>query len=479
MKILLYCIFTNEYNLLINPWLGTTGKNFYPGKTDILVITDNPDAVKDIPNIKIKIIESCSNRNAELHLKCARHMDILNEYKDSYNFFAAVQANCFIKDKIDEKNFPLPIDKISVFDHTYGYIPQTVTKGVCKLGSNGYRSLIQYDKIYTHAGMTFGPYDLMYRMNKECHSMYTKDYENDRLHCVPYHDESYLNTWRVDNKSLVNILPRTNAGPLKSFEKYATPFYLVDKKDLGIKTNSYVCPKFVDGARLGNHLFLIAACYAQARKNDYDMKMPYKKSLPFSIRKKFSIYGLNDIQGSYKEPTYHYTPIPNKTAGFITGHFQSSKYFNAYKNEIKSLYEEFISDTKEINSAAIHVRMGDYLILSNRYKSPTKNFIERALTKISDNIKKLYIFSDEPERALRLIKTCDGIERFEVIVLHGSEVEDIRNITRCEEFIMSCSSFSWWAAYLGEHKKVIVDKKWYNDDELDDKDVYEDNWIKI
>lgn len=479
MKILLYCIFTNTYIKLIKPWLETTGKNFYSNNTDILIVTDNLKAVENIPNIKIKIIDSDINRNNELQIKCKRHMEILEEYKDSYDFFAAVQANCFLKEYIDNNNYPLPTNKLSVFPHSCGDITHILPKSVCKVGSAGYKSLVQYDRIYTHAGMTFGPFELMYKMNKECHELFLADYKNDRLFCVPYHDESYINSWRVDNKENINILPRLNNGSFNDFNKLANPFYLVDKSDFGINGNHYICPQFVAGSRLGNWLFLIAACYAQARKNGYDMKLPYIRNLPFSIRKKFAIYSLNDVQGIYKEPTYHYTPIPERTSGFITGHFQSSKYFDSYKNEIKILYEEFISNKKELDSAAIHVRMGDYLMLSNKYKSPTKNFIEQALTKISDNIKKLYIFSDEPERALGLIKTCNGIKRFEIIVSHGTEVEDIRGITQCEEFIMSCSSFSWWAAYLGEHKKVIVDKKWYNDDELDDKDVYENNWIKI
>lgn len=43
MKILLYCIFTNEYVKMIKPWLETTAKNFYPHCTDVLILTDNPE----------------------------------------------------------------------------------------------------------------------------------------------------------------------------------------------------------------------------------------------------------------------------------------------------------------------------------------------------------------------------------------------------------------------------------------------------
>jgi hypothetical protein len=59
------------------------------------------------------------------------------------------------------------------------------------------------------------------------------------------------------------------------------------------------------------------------------------------------------------------------------------------------------------------------------------------------------------------------------------EIYDIYFMTSCEELIISCSSFSWWAAYLGENKKVIVDKKWYNDNELIEEDIYEKSWIRI
>ena len=483
MRILLYCIFTNEYVKLIKPWLETTAKNFYPHCTDVLVVTDNPDAIEDKRGIIVKTITSHPNRHDELCLKCKRHMDILDEFKNDYDFFAAIQGNCLAPNKIDETNFLLPQDKLSVFTHTCDGIFDVLGKNVCKLGSSGYRSLRMYDGIYTHAGMTFGNYDVMYKMNKDCYEFYQKDYNKDKLHTVPYHDESYINSWRVDNKELVNVLPRINSGFLHQLHTHANPFFLVDKDNLGVDKNFYVCPKFIGNTRLGNWLFLIATCYAHARRNGYDMKLPYKKELPFSIRKNFAIDMPNDVKGLYNEPTYHYTPIPSKAHGYVQGFFQSSKYFNDYKNEIRELFQEYVSDVKYEGVAGIHVRMGDYLQHDWRYKSPDKTFIERALSFLSPHIKRLIIFSDEPEKARKLVESCSIANQFTISCSNdmgnSGEIHDIYFMTACEELIISCSSFSWWAAYLGENKKVIVDKKWYNDNELIEEDIYEETWIRI
>lgn len=101
MRILLYAIFTNEYTKLIKPWLETTAKNFYPNNTDVLVITDNPDCIEDRRSIIVKTITSHKNRHDELCLKCKRHLEVLEEYKDSYDFFAAIQGNCLLTKELN------------------------------------------------------------------------------------------------------------------------------------------------------------------------------------------------------------------------------------------------------------------------------------------------------------------------------------------------------------------------------------------
>ena len=249
------------------------------------------------------------------------------------------------------------------------------------------------------------------------------------------------------------------------------------------KKTKTVIPLWTQGTRFGNELFLVAACYAHCLRNNYELKIGnIKDLLKRSLSKSFPVPTKEECKSTiFVEPTYHYTPIPKYVTGLIQGFYQSSKHFTDYSKEVKELFGNLKSEEKWEGAAGIHVRMGDYLQHDWRYKSPKKDFIEKALAQLSPHINRLVIFSDEPNKAMELIRSCNGSEKYGIIngSAESDEINDIRSMTACEELIMSCSSFSWWAAYLGEHNKVIVDKKWYNDNGLIDKDIYEDNWIKI
>ena len=230
-------------------------------------------------------------------------------------------------------------------------------------------------------------------------------------------------------------------------------------------------------------MFLVAACYAHCLRNNYELKIGnIKDLLKRSLTKSFPIPTEEECKSTiFVEPTYHYTPIPKYVTGLIKGFYQSSKHFADYSKEVKELFGNLKSEEKWEGAAGIHVRLGDYLKYDWRYKAPNKDFIEKALAQLSPHINRLVIFSDEPNKAIELIRSCNGSEKYRIIngSAESDEINDIRSMTVCEELIMSCSSFSWWAAYLGEHKKVIVDKKWYNDNGLIEKDIYEESWIRI
>jgi hypothetical protein len=62
--------------------------------------------------------------------------------------------------------------------------------------------------------------------------------------------------------------------------------------------------------------------------------------------------------------------------------------------------------------------------------------------------------------------------------LNNPDYEELRLMYSCKHFIISNSTFSWWAQYLGEYDKkiVVAPSKWNNKDNVDDSGIYMPEW---
>jgi hypothetical protein len=251
---------------------------------------------------------------------------------------------------------------------------------------------------------------------------------------------------------------------------------------------------------LGNQLFEIAAAYAHAQRNGYTLQLShdvdsgrgrptYFDSFLHSCKR---YIGAPPATRTYGEPHFHYAPIP-AAAQSIYGYFQCSRYFadlsdqvrtlfdpsTAIKDAVTAKYTALLTEDTKANSVIIHIRRGDYLkdtthsyhgILSSLYY---KHAMARFRTILGDNIK-FYIFSDD-------IKYCAAEFPEATCIDEPDDCLTLHLMSQFRHYIISNSSFSWWATWLGEPAMhVIAPDRWFGPKGPQDyQDVYEDSWIRI
>ncbi len=248
----------------------------------------------------------------------------------------------------------------------------------------------------------------------------------------------------------------------------------------------FVTPRFGAGQRTGNRLFQIAAVYAHALRHGLACRIPWRCGK--EANELFHFLGEDAApcpaggQGEpvvYREPSFSYRPIPaTVTHGAIEGYFQSERYFADCEAEIRALFRRLTAPKRE-GCAGVHLRRGDYLRRKKMYHSPDAAFLSAALGKLSAGIRELVIFSDEPEEARALVASLPEARRFELSVDRHPALEALREMTAMQELILSCSTFSWWGAWLGRPETVLIQKRWFAGFIADDQDVYCPAWIRI
>lgn len=279
---------------------------------------------------------------------------------------------------------------------------------------------------------------------------------------------------------------------------------------------------------LGNQMFQYATGYALAKKNNDSYKIDishltqdYQKASKIVVPRE---YQLGQFEVSAKIlPTLHipehnklqkgvgrlyryfqmgsllstkfildrnaweYQPnlMQQKGSIYLCGFWQSWKYFDSFRDDI---HKEFqikkdalskkawnLIHTKG-NTVGIHIRRGDYKLCNNWLIDAS--FYTKALKLLKEKHGKnleILVFCDEVGFAEQLFQEEKNVY-YITALKEFTDFEEFAILSGCKHHIISNSTFSWWAAYLGEQQctEVIapVFRQWKNE-------YYPDNWIKI
>ena len=197
-----------------------------------------------------------------------------------------------------------------------------------------------------------------------------------------------------------------------------------------------------------------------------------------------------------KNGLYYYIPgmkkfYKSKTNNIIFyGCYEDYNYYKNSKNVIRNLYVpkyeikkenvELYNRINNTNSVCVTIRRGDFMNSINKenYYICNSEYFKKALDKMNKLISKpqYVVFSDD-------VEWCKNNMDFPENTVYESGKdpvwEKIRLMYSCKNFILSNSTFSWWAQYLSqnEEKIVIAPEKWNNFEYS--KLIYDDKWILI
>ena len=197
--------------------------------------------------------------------------------------------------------------------------------------------------------------------------------------------------------------------------------------------------------------------------------------------------------GIYREDFCSLMPRKTKVSNiFIRGYFENPAFFDDIKD---ILLKEFTPNKKRLKennelyeiierneSVCVSIRVwNDIQKESNLYMQRnvcTKEYYQRSIEKMAEILPDavFIVFSNDIEWVKNNV-TFNRPVYFE----RGIDpiYEKLRLMYSCKHFIISTSTFSWWAQYLSRNnsKVVIAPNKWYNDETTSF--LLSENWIKI
>ena len=238
---------------------------------------------------------------------------------------------------------------------------------------------------------------------------------------------------------------------------------------------------------LGNQIFIIS--FANCLKNyGFNVLLDtsfYKSSHDFQRDLLIDIneFGFKEISlkhnrifkitNSLFEEISNLEKIKPKFLNRFTGYYQNTSFID------KSFLEKKLSlpKTKIQNSVMMHIRRSDYIELNEDLKI---KYYKSALNKIENKILncEINIFSDDSNLNIKDFKNFNVSKIFNN--LDDDPLEIFKEMTRHQNFIISNSTYSFLAAFLGqqENSEIYYPNPWMRNSDFSINNIPK-NWIQI
>lgn len=204
-----------------------------------------------------------------------------------------------------------------------------------------------------------------------------------------------------------------------------------------------------------------------------------------------TVLRMNEI--AFNESFYGGNRVPGKWH-YISGLHLSFKYFDSIKQELVKIFtpsEDISSNLAEVQklamapgSTAVHVRRGDYVTSrsTERKKVTSEAYFRKGIEIASRGYSnpQIIFFSDDIDWC---IERFGDIRNATFVVPEEGEPEahHLFVMSKAENFVISNSSFSWWAAYLSTRigKRVVTPSNWMVDGSYPMQDLIPSTWKSL
>lgn len=197
-----------------------------------------------------------------------------------------------------------------------------------------------------------------------------------------------------------------------------------------------------------------------------------------------------------EEPSFDYWPglkcVPDTC--YLTGYWQSEKYFHAvsdvirkdltFKIPLEGLNKTLAGQMAACQAISLHIRRGDYVSdasANQKHGTCSLQYYAAAVDWIAARVERpeFFVFSDDIAWAREHL----GLSFPVTFVDHNrgdDNYRDMQLMSLCRHHIIANSSFSWWGAWLNGRadKIVIAPRQWFASGEKAD-DLIPSDWVRL